>query len=144
MSYINRTDIPLVATFGEEPQAVFELDNGDLIAVKFNAVSTAQNTLSCNMKAWLVDADGDAQQLAGTGREIVTEFTHNASPAQIMGMGLQGVAVAMRDLLLGEMPGETPSIPWGDQLRQEVSIRNSIAMAQAMGEVVDLTIDVTG
>lgn len=137
--------------FSYEPSAVFELDNGDLIAMHYSAKRiTETNMLSCLAVAWLVDADGDVQGVDGDGagpepqRAIYVEFRHNSPPQQIEALTTPGIAAAMRDLVLGEPATDPPAIAWADELRQQTSVRSAITTARAVGEIFDLaTVTVT-
>lgn len=165
MSYTIRPDVtlkPLAFTrqrpvsqiwdsFNYEPSAVFELDNGDLIAMHYSAKRiTETNMLSCLAVAWLVDADGDAQGVDGDGdgpdeqQAIFVEFRHNAPPYEIEALTTPGIAAALRDLVLGVPATDPPAIAWSDELRQQTSIRSAITTARAVGEIFDLaTVTVT-
>lgn len=117
------------------PQAVFELDTGALVALAIATAPTPAATLECRASCWLVDADGDPQAVAGV--PVLTEFPHAASLAEIGALGMQGIAEALRDLLLGEPTDDSPAIPWSEQLRAEVSIRTKILLATAAGTPID-------
>lgn len=133
MTYALRTDIPLLpaAEHGPMPQAIFELANGDLVALLVTKSVTLATSLECVARAWLVDAQGDPQAVAGL--PVGTAFTHTADVTQISALGVQGIADALRDLVLGEPPG----IPWGAAIRAQVSIQNIITVARAAGTPVD-------
>lgn len=137
MSHALRTDIPLLPAGPDdvEPQAVFELDTGDLVALRMTTATTPMTTLECVARAWLVDAQGDLQAVAGN--PVQSGFTHTADVTQIAALGVQGIADALRDLVLGEAAAEPPPIPWGDALRAQVSIRNVITIARAAGTPID-------
>ena len=137
MSYVPRTDIPLKPhpLVPAQPQAVFELDTGKLVALAITTAMTNAATLACAAACWLVDAEGDPQQVAGTA--VLARFSHAADVQQIAALGVQGIADALRDLLLGEPAGDPPAIAWSAQLRAQVSIRNVIAVAAAAGTPID-------
>lgn len=136
MSYQPRNDIelkphPLLAL---APQAAFELDTGALVAVHYSAAPTPRTTLACHIAAWLVDADGDAQAVAGL--PVLSQYAHTADVQQITTLGAQGIADALRQLVLGEAQA---AIPVSAQLAEQVSIRNVIAVATASGTPIDYT-----
>lgn len=136
MSYTSRTDIelkphPLLAV---TPQAVFALDTGKLVAISYSATPTPRTTLACRIACWLVDADGDAQAVAGV--PVQSQYQHTADVQQIATLGAQGIADALRDLVLGEAQ---TAIPVSAQVAAEVNIRNVIAVATASGEPIDIT-----
>lgn len=137
MSYVLRTDIILKPhpAVPAPPQAVFELDTGALVALSIATEPTPSTTLACACACWLVDADGDPQAVGGV--PVLSQFAHAADAAQIAALGMQGIADALRDLLLGEPPADPPVIPWSEQLRAEISIRNVIAVAAAAGTPID-------
>ncbi len=137
MSYEIRSDIPLKShpLLPAAPQAVFALDNGELVALAISTDPTNAATLACSAACWLVDADGDAQAVAGV--PVLSRFSHTADVLQIATLGVQGIADALRDLLLGEPPADPPVIRWPAQLRGQVSIRNVIAVAEAAGTPID-------
>lgn len=139
MTYQQRQDIPLKPHPQVEapPQAVFELNTGSLVALSIATAPTPAATLACTASCWLVDADGDPQAVAGI--PVLSVFQHAADVAQIQALGVQAIAAALRDLLLGDPPDDPPAIPWGDQLRAQVSIRNVIAVAVAAGTPIDWT-----
>lgn len=137
MSWQLRPDIalkphPAVPT---PPLAVFQLDTGALVALAIATAPTQAATVACKASCWLVDADGDPQAVGGV--PVLSEFPHAASLAEISALGMQGIADALRDLLLGEPPADPPAIPWSEQLRTEVSIRTVIAVATAAGTPID-------
>lgn len=132
-----RTDIalkphPLVPA---APQAVFELDTGTLVALSIATAPTNAATLACTAACWLVDGDGDPQAVAGV--PVLSRFNHTGDVQQIAALGVQGIADALRDLLLGEAPADPPAIRWAAPLRAQVSIRNVIAVATAAGTPID-------
>lgn len=137
MSYVLRADITLKPhpTVPTAPQAVFELDTGALVALAIATEPTPAATLACACACWLVDADGDPQAVAGI--PVLSQFQHAADVGQITALGVQGIAAALRDLLLGEPASDPPAIPWSAQLRTQVSIRNVIAVATAAGTPID-------
>ena len=133
MTYALRTDVPLLPAGenGPVPQAIFQLANGDLVALLVTTAVTLATTLECVARAWLVDDQGDLQGVAGV--PVQTAFTHTADVAQISTLGVQGIADALRDLVLGE----SPAIPWGAAVRAQVSIQNLITIARAAGTPID-------
>lgn len=137
MSYVLRTDITLKPhpAVPAPPQAVFELDTGALVALSIATEPTPSTTLACACACWLVDAEGDPQAVGGV--PVLSQFAHAADAAQIAALGMQGIADALRDLLLGEPAADPPAIPWAMQLRAQVSIRNVIAVATAAGTPID-------
>lgn len=136
MSYILQSDIPRKPGIdGFEPQAVFALDTGDLVAVAIETASTPAATLAFDCGAWLVDADGDMQ--AVHGQPVATRCTHAAPAQQIATHGVQTLADALRDLLLGAPADDPPIIPWSEDFRAQVSIRNVITIARAVGVPID-------
>ncbi|MGV8944626.1 hypothetical protein [Thermomonas sp.] len=139
MSYTIRADIELKPhpIAGVSPQAVFALDTGDFVALAVVNVPTPAATLACTASAWLVDAEGDAQAVAGI--PVLVQFPHTADVQQITTLGVQGIAAALRDLLLGEAAEDPPAIAWSDALSAQVNIRNVIAVARAAGDPIDLT-----
>lgn len=132
-----RADIPMKQhpKVGAPPRAVFELDSGHLVALAIATTPTPAATLACEASCWLVDADGDPQAVAGI--PVLSQFPHAASVAEITTLGVQGIADALRDLLLGEPANEPPAIRWAEPLRAQVSIRNVIAVATAAGTPID-------
>lgn len=136
MSYTLRTDIARKPGIdGFEPQAVFVLDTGDLVAVAIETAATAAATLAFDCGAWLVDADGDMQAVAG--QPVATRCTHAAPAQQVATHGVQTLADALRDLLLGAPADDPPVIAWSHDFREEVSIRNVITIARACGTPID-------
>ena len=137
MTYTLRTDITMKPhpAVPAAPQAVFELDTGALVALSIATEATPSTTLACACACWLVDADGDPQAVGGV--PVLSQFAHAADAAQIAALGMQGIAAALRDLLLGEPAADPPAIPWSEQLRAEISIRNVIAVAAAAGTPID-------
>jgi hypothetical protein len=97
--------------------------------------ATPSATLACAATAWLVDDDGDMQAVAG--QPVATRMTHTASVQQLAALGTQGIADALRDLLLGEPAADPPVIPWAQEVCEQTSIRNVIAVAQAVGTPID-------
>ena len=136
MSYQPRHDISLKPhpRLLLSPQAVFELDTGALVALHYSATPTPRTTLACAIAAWLVDDDGDAQAVAGV--PVLSQYAHTADVAQITSLGAQGIADALRQLVLGEAQA---AIPVSAQLAEQVSIRNVIAVATASGTPIDYT-----
>lgn len=129
-------DTPLLPGLdGITPQAVFELDSGDLVAVAISTSQTAAATLAFAGYAWLVDADGDMQ--AVDSAPIATRMTHAAPAQQVAAIGVQAIADAIRDLLLGESAQDPPVIAWGHDFREQISIRNVITIARAAGVPID-------
>lgn len=120
---------------GLTPQAVFELDSGDLVAVAISTSQTAAATLAFSGCAWLVDSDGDMQ--AVDGAPIATRMTHAAPAQQVAAIGVQAIADAIRDALLGEPAQDPPVIAWGHDFREQISIRNTITIARAAGVPID-------
>lgn len=138
MSYTARTDITLKpgASAAAMPQVVFELENGDLVALRVTTAVTPMTTLECVAHAWLVDEQGDLQAVEGQP-PVLVGFTHTADVTQLAVLGVQGIADALRDLVLGEPASDPPAIPWADALRAQVSIRNAITIARAAGTPID-------
>jgi len=144
MSWELRTDItpkphPAVQA---PPQAVFEIHGAGLVALAISTTPTPATTLVFDAACWLVDDQGDPQGIDhdadGTAdAPILSRFTHAADAHQITTLGVQGIAAALRDLLLGEPAAAPPVIPWADQLRAQVSIRNVITVATAAGTPID-------
>ena len=136
MSYLSRPEIAMKPhpLLGLQPQAVFALDTGALVAVAYSATPTPRTTLACAIAAWLVDDDGDAQAVAGVA--VLSQYQHTADVTQIAALGAQGIADALRELILGE---PQTAIPVAEQLAAQVSIRNVIAVATASGEPIDIT-----
>jgi hypothetical protein len=138
MTYQTRSDVPLKPLRQIQAQAVVELDDtGDLVAIHYEAVRTAGNTLSCQASAWLIDADGDPQATVdAAGVPVFSEFRHNASAAQLARLGCEALAGALTRLVLGEPADDV--IPWPQDIRDSVSIRNAIAVARASGPLADI------
>lgn len=140
MSNTVRSDIAFKPLNGSDPSTIYELVNGDLIAVHFAATRTSVNSLDCYIAAWLVDGDGDPQaNVDSAGVPVLVEFRHNAPMREVTALGAQGIASAMLALVLGDTPTDPPVIPWGDSILSEVNIQNAIAMARATSELIDLT-----
>lgn len=144
MTYSLRTDIPLTPhpLVAAAPQGVFELDNGDLVALAITTAPTHAATLACLACAWLVDAEGDPKGVdvdadAQPDAPVLVRFPHTADVHQLTTLGVQGIADALRDMVLGEAPTDPPAIPWAAQLRAEASIRNRITVARAAGQIID-------
>ncbi len=116
---------------GVVAQAVYALETGDLVALSVQKSASNADFLAFAAQAWLVDEDGDAQAVAGV--PILRTFTHSADVSQLGALGVQGIADALRDLLLGE----PTAIRWGVGLRGSVSIRTAIALAKAAGTPID-------
>ena len=136
MTHALRTDLPLLPGLDElVPQAIFQLDTGASVAVHISLSATPAATLACAATAWLVDDDGDMQAVAG--QPVATRMTHTAPAQQLAALGAQGIADALRDLLLGEAPADPPVIPWSDALREQTSIRSVIVVAAAAGTPID-------
>lgn len=137
MSWKLRADIAAKPheQFGAAPAAVFELDSRALVALAIATAPTPAATLACVASCWLVDADGDPQGVNGV--PVLSTFQHVADVSLLSDLGVQGIAEALRDLLLGEPPADPPLIPWPEQLRAQVSIRNVIAVATAAGTPID-------
>ena len=142
MGYTQRTDTPLKPhpLVDAPPLAVYTLDTGDLVAVSIATSAGNGTTLVVNGAAWLVDADGDPQGVdtdgaPGADMPILTTTAHTADVAQVAALGVQGIADALRDLLLGEPAPDPAPIAWGAQLREQLSIRNVITIA--LGTPID-------
>lgn len=132
------------------PQAVFRLDTGDLVAMKFTTQRLPNNSVACTIMAWLVDEQGDPQAAIddpGHDDPILVEFPHTAPPEQILAMGIEGVARELRDVVFGAQvtsayfPGgaeNDPVIGLSKEVRDSINIRYAIAMARAAGGTVDL------
>lgn len=141
MSYTQRDDIPLKPLDAlVVAQLVVELDDThDLVALHYVATRTNGNTLSCHGRAWLLDADGDPQaNVDSAQRPVLAQFKHNASAAQLAALGADTLAQEVTRLVLGEPAADPPPIPWPQDVRDSVSIRNAIAVARASGPVADL------
>ncbi len=143
MSYQARNDIALKPhpLANLTPQAVFALDNGKLVAVAYSATPTPRTTLACAISAWWVDEDGNPQAIDADGDgepdfPVLSQYRHSADVTQIAALGAQGIADALRELILGE---PQTAIPVAEQLAAQVSIRNVIAVATASGEPIDIT-----
>ena len=136
MTHTLRTDLPLLPGLAElVPQAIFLLDTGDSVAVHVALSATTSATLACVAAAWLVDEDGDMQAVAGN--PVAVRMSHVATVQELSTLGAQGIADALRDLLLGEAPVDPPVIAWSDELREQTSIRNVITVARAAGTPID-------
>lgn len=136
MSYTPRPDVPRKFLKGIEAQAVVELDSGDLAAINYNASRTVLNTLACHARAWLVDAEGDPQ--ASDNVPVMTEYRHNASAILLAQLGTETLAQELTRLVLGEPATDPAIIPWPEDIRATVSLRNAIAIARASGPISDL------
>lgn len=139
-----RPDIPLLPhpLVAAAPQAVFALDNGDLVALAITTAPTNAASLACLACAWLVDEEGDPKGVdvdadAHADAPVLVRFPHTADVHQLATLGVQGIADALRDLVLGEPAADPPPIAWGANLRAEASIRNRITVARAAGQIID-------
>lgn len=139
MTYTARTNIPLVAQGNHTPQAVFELDTGDLVAIQFTSARTPQHSLACKMVAWQVEQDGTATPVDDDDGVVLVALPYNVDIGNLdKAGGLNAVAAAMLALVLGEPPPDPQVIKWRGEVIVEASIRNAIAVARAMTETVDL------
>ncbi|WP_395706795.1 hypothetical protein [Casimicrobium huifangae] len=116
-------------------QAVYSLDAGDLVAVAITITPAQSARLAVVGRAWLVDTDGDLQAVGG--QPVQTACSHSATAQEVIANGVQGLAEALRDLLLGEPDADPPVIAWDAELRAQVSIKNVIAIARAAGTPID-------
>lgn len=136
MSIQLTNDIPLKSSAHDGPlmpQAVALLDSGHLVAFCVNTQPTQATTLALVGHAWLVDDEGDLQ--AVMARPVATAFSFNMDVSLIGSMGVQVAATAVRDLLLGE--AVNAPVDWSRQVIEQVSIRNVIAVAEAVGTPID-------
>lgn len=137
----NRSDIQATSIVRSDdvlaPIAVYELEDGHLVAVSFAQSRTPANTLSCHVAAWQIGVEGAPVVVDDDDGLVLVETTHNATAQQIAELGVQGIAQAMVELVLGVEAGEAPPIPWSDQHRQTINIRTAITVAQAMNATIE-------
>jgi hypothetical protein len=131
-------------------EVALKLDTGQLVAVFVETTWLGDNNAGTSfyVSARYVDATGqticDVHQ-----QEIVTEFTHTSSPAELLAFGQGPLAVEMVKAILGEpsttvpVPGATdgstmPMIPWSPELLANIAIRTAIATTAQTGEVSGL------
>lgn len=139
-----------VAASGLYPcEVAVQLDSGEYVAVYVERTWQENNGgLTYYTSARLTNADGSTM-LCVENKEIVVEFRHNSSQAEIAAFGADVLAKEHVLAALGEpltqvpVPGGTtgetmPMIPWDTTFLANVSIRHAIAATNCAGEVENL------
>ena len=162
MTYIKLTPQPAlrdpasadIAAPGLYPNEVaVQLDTGELVAVFVERSWQANNAgVEFYTSARLVNADGSTK-LCPTGCEVVTEFRHGSTSAEVAAHGADALATQHVMAVLGEpiaqvaipnpdpapAPQTQPMIPWDQTFLANVSIRTAIHAVGCAGEVSDLS-----